>query len=420
MEGEGDLLLGAVVDHAGLLCPADPPHEGAVAVVGGPGAEQGVDGPRGHADLPCGDGSVGTVEVGACTRTEGRHIRRTARLVGILVAAALAATGCTSQDSGASPSDLDLAATCELQHDVDAPTIALAHPAGWRLDTCGQFDPQAGEDDAATEGTSVDVTWTVVDEPYDDLTDLSRGSPVRDLPTIHEGMGSAVAGHRAGRFVTERSGDDGPWPEGTETTQWFVDLDLGAHERDGSRPVLVGTAADTEGVAYAAAVDVLDEMARAIEIDDREDLAGVPVARAESTRPPWEVVAEGGCLRLYTLGEEREQVDEACDLDDDGLSTVQLDGQALEVPVLAGTAPGVADMVGFEDDAHANAVTTGAVPLPDDRTGFAFVHGLRESRTLLARTFDGEEVGSTTVGPEGVAQPAAADGAGPSTSGGSR
>lgn len=350
----------------------------------------------------------------------GRHIRRRARLFGILVAAALAATGCTSQESGASPSDLDLSATCELPHDVDAPTITLAHPEGWRLDTCGQFDPQAGEDGAATEGTAVDVSWTVVDEPYDDLTDLSRGSPVRDLPTIHEALGSAVAGHQAGRFVTERSGDDGPWPEGTETTQWFVDLDLGAHERDGSRPVLVGTAADTEGVAYAAAVDVLDEMARAIGIGDREDLAGVAVARVESTQPPWEVVAADGCLRLYTLADEREQVDEACDLDGDGLSTVQLDGQALEVPVLAGTAPATAETVGFEDDALANAATTGAVPLPDGRTGFAFVHGLREPRTLLARTFDGEEVGSTTVGSEGVAQPAATDGAGPSTSGGSR
>lgn len=276
--------------------------------------------------------------------------------------------------------------------DVAAPTITIAHPDGWRADDCGAFDPEVG-DGVPTDTMAVDISWNVVEEDYRDATDLLLGSSVSKLPTVHQQVDSVVAGHQAVRFVTERSGDDGPWPEGTETTQWFVDLDL-AGEATGSGPVLVGTVADVEGVDYAAAVDVLDEMAYAIEVDDREDLDGVVVARREAGPAPWEVAFEDDCLRLFALSEGREQVDETCAPGQDGVATVHLSGDALEVPVVAGTAPADTDLVMFADQgAH------GAVPLPSDRTGFAFTTPVDEPRTLLARTFDREDVDSATVGP---------------------
>ena len=311
---------------------------------------------------------------------------------------AIVAAGCSSADPGAAPSDLDLSASCQLQTEVDAPTIVLAHPDGWRLDDCARFDPGAGEPDAATEDTAVDVSWTVVDQDYRTATDLSRDSQVDELPTVHDRVTSVVSGHQAVRFVTERSGEHGPWVEGTETTQWFVDLDLGG-EAAGSRPVLVGTAAATDGVDYAAAVDVLDTMAHEVEIDDRPQPDGVVVARTERGTSPWEVVHEDGCLRLIALEQDRQPVDEACDLAQEGLAAVQLQAEPMELPVLAGTAPADTAVVGFDESAHTDGLTAGAVPLPDGRTGFAFPYPADQPGTLLARTIDDEDVASVTVEP---------------------
>lgn len=314
------------------------------------------------------------------------------RLASAAIVVGLIGAACTSDEPGAAPSDLNLSSTCVMAPDGAAPTITVAHPDGWRLDDCGAFDPEAG-DGAPTDPMAVDISWSVVDEDYREATDLSQGSSLAELPTVHQQMESVVAGHQAVRLVTERSGDDGPWPEGTETTQWFVDLDL-AGEATGSRPVLVGTVADTEDVDHAAAVDVLDEMAYAIEVDDREDLDGVVVARREAGAAPWEVAFEDDCLRLYALSEGREQVDEVCDTGQDGVTAGYLHGDAIEVPVVAGTAPAETDLVRFEDQgAH------GAVPVPGDRTGFAFETPADETRTLLARTFDGEDIDSATVEP---------------------
>lgn len=327
------------------------------------------------------------------------HPNRPTRLAGAALVAALAA-GCAGTPEGASPEALALSASCRLEGDVDAPPITLAHPDGWRLEACGRFDPEAGEPDGATDGTAVDVTWEVVDRTYREATNLTRGSQIESLPTVHEPATTVVSGHQAGRFVTERSGEHGPWQEGTVTTQWFVDLDL-AGVAASSRPVLVGTVADVAGVDHAAAVDVLDAMARSIEIDDREPLDGTVVARLERGPAPWEVVIADGCARLVAFAEDREVVDESCDLDDAGVATAHLRGPGVEMPVLAGTAPADADVVGFETSAQSEGMTTGAVPLPDGRTGFALAAPGEAQRTLLARTFDGRDVGSVTVEPLG-------------------
>ena len=315
-----------------------------------------------------------------------------------MTVAAIVAAGCSSAEPGAAPSDLDLSASCQLSTDVDAaPTIVLAHPDGWRLDDCGRFDPGAGETDASTEGTAVDLSWTVVDQTYRTATNVTRDSQIEELPTVHDAVTSVVAGHQATRFVTERSGEHGPWAEGTETTQWFVDLDLDGVAAT-SRPVLVGTVAATDGVAYAAAVDVLDAMAHAVEIDDRPQLDGVVVARSERSATPWEVVHDDGCLRLLALEQDRQPVDETCDLAQDGLAAVHLRGESMELSVLAGTAPADADVVGFDPSAHVDGLTAGAVPLPDGRTGFAFPSPPDRPGTLLARTIDGEDVAAQESG----------------------
>lgn len=151
-----------------------------------------------------------------------------------------------------SPTPAALAQRCT--HPTEG--YSVGYPAGWHaadregIRPCSFFAPAPLELEPATEADGVAVRLAVMDEPFETAQDK-----VRSDGTTAEAP-ATVGGQRAARFVGETTGE-GLQPAGLATTTWLVDL--------GGRALLLTT--DEAGTDdYAATVEVLDAMARSVEV----------------------------------------------------------------------------------------------------------------------------------------------------------
>lgn len=293
----------------------------------------------------------------------------------------------TQTDAPADAVALD--ATCVLEPD-GLPAVELAHPAGWDVGTeattaCRFFDPEATDLPADAEATAIAVRWSVdpvlfarAAEPGPDAQDTTR------LPT-------AVDGRQAVRISGASTGD-ALLPDGVDRTIWIIDLGDG---------VLVGSSADVAGVDHAQAVDVLDRMARGLDVAPGEDgVAGqTTVMRAEGGGAPYAVThdASDDCLALFAGEAQGPPVEQTCDLADPApVSAAVLDDG--EPAVVVGLTSDEVDVVRLRANTDAaRAVAT--VPVDGDRRGFALLLSGTEA-SVVAESFDGEELGRVEVLPE--------------------
>lgn len=190
------------------------------------------------------------------------------RTSAVLLLTVLAATGCgtgadvtatpsagpTASSPPASPRSTAPAAAQRCAHPTERYTVTF--PADWHvaaqpdIEACSFFDPEPLALEPATEADRVAIRLDVLTEPFEQAHRMVAGDGEQ---TAREEL---VGGRQAARFEGETDGE-GMLPPGLATTTWIVDL--------GSRTLLLTT--DEAGADdYAAAVDVLDAMARSVEV----------------------------------------------------------------------------------------------------------------------------------------------------------
>lgn len=273
--------------------------------------------------------------------------------------------------------DSDLSRSCALTTSVG--DVSVRHPDGWSVgETCEVFDPSLEQ--VPEDPTTAAVHLRAVDTPY---AEVAASTPDRIDGFRATG---AVDGRQAVRIEATLATDDGEVP----VVQWVVDLDPATDEAGGT---LVATATGEGDVDPGAAVAVLDDMARALDLGDTP--SGV-VTSVEGGGTPFAVRLEDGCLRLAP-SPTGETVDESCDvlaLDDDLARTTTLSGGG--VTVVVGQVPAVVDVV--RDDGMDGV---GALTLPtSDDLAAPRVFALRaaDDATLRLFSFDGTDRGTLTVG----------------------
>lgn len=291
-----------------------------------------------------------------------------------------------------------LDASCLLEHTgpEDLPSVELQYPSGWdrgdeSLGTCRYFDPEPVEIPDAAEAFDVDVRWDIEPVAFSEAAQPDEATDeVERLPTT-------VDGHQAVR-ITATSTGEALLPEGIATTTWLVDLDIGTDDPGGT---LVGTTADVDGVDYEQAGDVLDRMARSADIapDENGSASQFTIARVEGGGSPYAVTYDSadGCFALFAGTDQGPLLDEVCDAGEAvPISATILRSDAHELGV--GLTSGEVDVVRLRANTDAErAVAT--VPVGDDSRAYAIELSGTEA-TLVAETFDGEELGSVAVLPE--------------------
>ena len=329
------------------------------------------------------------------------------RAPSLLLAAALAVTACGADDEATTPAPSTEGTAAPLSpapEDVgtadDTPTpvatlddelsqgytlatsvgeVSVDHPAGWAVgDTCEVFDPAL--DEVPEDPTAAAVHLRAVDAPY---AQVAGSTPERIDGFRATG---AVDGRQAMRIEATLVTDDGEVP----VVQWVVDLDP-ATDQDGG--TLVATATGEGEVDLGAAVAILDDMARSLDLGDTP--AGV-VTSVEGGGTPFAVRFEDGCLRLAPSPSE-DAVDESCDvlaLGDDLARTTTLSADGLTVVV--GQVPAVVDVVRDDGMDGVGALTLAT----SDEPGAPRVFALRaaDDATLRLFSFDGTDRGTLTVG----------------------
>lgn len=190
-----------------------------------------------------------------------------ARLVGLAVAGMLA--GCGGGSTSPPPGPSSAAPTSSAPSPSPSPAAAsdqacthptegygLTFPADWfvadgeGIEPCSFFSPEPLELEPATEADGVAIRLDVMAEAFPE----ARRKVASDGK--QEGQDTAVDGRPAVRFVGETDAS-GLLPPGLATTTWLVDL--------GGRSLLLTT---DEGGSddYAASVEVLDAMARSVQV----------------------------------------------------------------------------------------------------------------------------------------------------------
>lgn len=158
-----------------------------------------------------------------------------------------------SAASSPSPSPT-AAADPRCTHPTDG--YSVAYPAEWfvadgeRIEPCSFFHPEPLDLEPATEADGVAIRLDVLPDAFPE----ARRKVQADGAT--QAQEDSISGRVAMRFVGETTGE-GLLPAGLATTTWLVDL--------GDRTLLLTT--DEGGRDdYAAAVEVLDEMARSVQV----------------------------------------------------------------------------------------------------------------------------------------------------------
>ena len=301
----------------------------------------------------------------------------------------------TSPSPSPSPSpggdEVVLDASCEMPAPDAMPPVTLHHPAGWEVGTniarCTYFSPDDVELEPNTEPQGVDVRWSVEPAPFDRV--VESGPATRDARRVT----GVVDGHRAMRTTAVSTGQ-ALLPEGVRTTTWAVDLSRSADQA----ATLIGTSHDTDGVDYEQATTVLDAMARELQIGGDGNERDVTVIRWPG-RNAFTVAyrPDDQCLELYAGARQGSRVDRVCNIGSAaGFDATVLRGEGLEVAV--GSVAPDADVVRLRANTDARrAVAT--VDVAGNGRVFALPLSGTEA-TLIAETFDGEQLATHEVLPE--------------------
>lgn len=160
----------------------------------------------------------------------------------------------TTSSPAASAASATPTAGQRCTHPSEGYTVTF--PADWHVAAqpdialCAFFHPEPLELEPATEADGVAVRLDMLTEPFEEARRmLSRDG-------TQSAREELVGGRRAARFEGETDGA-GLLPPGLATTTWIVDL--------GSRTLLL-TSDESGSDDYAAAVEVLDAMARSVAV----------------------------------------------------------------------------------------------------------------------------------------------------------
>lgn len=160
----------------------------------------------------------------------------------------------SSPSAAPSPSPTGSALAQRCTHPTEGYSVAF--PAEWfvadgeRIEPCSFFAPEPLDLEPATEADGVAIRLDVLPDPFPE----ARRKVESDGGKVSQE--ASVAGRDAVRISGETD-DQGLLPPGLATTTWVVDL--------GDRSLLLTTdeAGDDD---YAASVEVLDGMARSVQV----------------------------------------------------------------------------------------------------------------------------------------------------------
>ena len=164
----------------------------------------------------------------------------------------VAETTSSTTTSTTEPSDGDgddLAQSC-----TSPDGFTVSYPEDWEaVSDCGQFGPAPVEEPTPSTDERTGAVMAFVDAvPYDQVSEPAAGDQAREETTVD--------GRTAVRIETVVQ--EGLYPEGTDGVRWLVDL--------GGDRTLFLDAYDLGHVDdFGGAVEVLDQMARSVRIDEQ-------------------------------------------------------------------------------------------------------------------------------------------------------
>jgi hypothetical protein len=160
------------------------------------------------------------------------------------------ATSTTAADGGADGVQLDQ--SCESPDG-----FTVSYPSDWEaVSDCGQFGPAPLDEPTPNTDERTGVVSAFIDAvPFEEVAEPTEGDTARQETT--------VAGHPAVRVEGTQSGA-GLYPEGTAYVRWLVDLS----EVRGDATLFLDAYDLGYDVEFERAVQVLDEMARTVEVGD--------------------------------------------------------------------------------------------------------------------------------------------------------
>lgn len=213
------------------------------------------------------------------------------------------ATTASPASSDATPSpDFPDSARCESPEGY-----SVSYPSSWFTNSgevvpeCGQFSPEEFEVPQGTDERVAPITIYI-----DPVEFFRAASPNPDFSTESSRATTVIDGLQAVRVEQESTGE-GLNPEGVEETIYMVDLSIGTDDTDPGTLFL--TTVDIGDFDYANNVEILDRMARSLQIsagdEPQEDLP--VVARYEGGGGGFTLVAESTgeqiCMRIPPEGD---------------------------------------------------------------------------------------------------------------------
>lgn len=165
-------------------------------------------------------------------------------------------TSSTSTSMPTTTSEADDADGVPLDQSCQSPDgFTISYPSEWAaVSECGQFGPAPLDAPTPNTDERTGVVSAFIDPvPFEQVAEPTEGDSAREETTI--------AGHPAVRVEGEQSGT-GLYPEGTAYVRWMVDLS----EIRGDATLFLDAYDLGYDVEFDQAVQVLDEMARSVEI----------------------------------------------------------------------------------------------------------------------------------------------------------